>query len=156
MGFTTSYWQKERWSRRAADTLTSYGRCWKPNPGMPAAKMIRFQMIRFHKSAQDGWLQKQLFLQCSSAAAPRRPNLSVRQGSVASHSQPLYRVRARLKPSLRSTLGNFGTRLTQTAPLEGISPDKSASQIFLSTSSSDRTLFNADPDAKHICNRVNL
>jgi hypothetical protein len=25
---------------------------------MPAAKMIRF-----HKSAQDGWLQKQLFLQ---------------------------------------------------------------------------------------------
>src|SRR6266567_4381023 len=89
---------------------------------MPAAKMIRF-----HKSAQDGWLQKQLFLQCSFAAAPRRPNLSVRQGSVASHSQPLYRVRARLKPSLRSTLGNFGTRLTQTAPLEGISPDKSAS-----------------------------
>jgi hypothetical protein len=83
-------------------------------------------MIRFHKSAQDGWLQKQLFLQCSFAAAPRRPNLSVRQGSVASHSQPLYRVRARLKPSLRSTLGNFGTRLTQTAPLEGISPDKSA------------------------------
>src|SRR6266849_4782477 len=131
MGFTTSYWQKERWSRRAADTLTSYGRCWKPNPGnwgfklachlgMPAAKMIRF-----HKSAQDGWLQKQLFLQCSFAAAPRRPNLSVRQGSVASHSQPLYRVRARLKPSLRSTLGNFGTRLTQTAPLEGISTDKS-------------------------------
>src|SRR5882757_6901410 len=89
---------------------------------MPAAKMIRF-----HKSAQDGWLQKQLFLQCSFAAAPRRPNLSVRQGSVASHSQPLYRVRARLKPSLRSTLSNFGTRLTQTAPLEGISPDKSAS-----------------------------
>src|SRR5436305_764151 len=86
---------------------------------MPAAKMIRF-----HKSAQDGWLQKQLFLQCSFASAPRRPNLSVRQGSVASHSQPLYRVRARLKPSLRSTLGNFGTRLTQTAPLEGISPDK--------------------------------
>ena len=77
-------------------------------------------------SAQDGWLQKQLFLQCSFAAAPRRPNLSVRQGSVASHSQPLYRVRARLKPSLRSTLGNFGARLTQTAPLEGISPDKSA------------------------------
>src|SRR5947209_4655206 len=88
---------------------------------MPAAKMIRF-----HKSAQDGWLQKQLFLQCSFAAAHRRPNLSVRQGSVASHSQPLYRVRARLKPSLRSTLGNFGTRLTQTAPLERISPDKSA------------------------------
>ena len=41
---------------------------------MPAAKMIRF-----HKSAQDGWLQKQLFLQCSFAAAPRRPNLSVRK-----------------------------------------------------------------------------
>src|ERR1700735_4489703 len=52
--------------------------------GMPAAKVIRF-----HKSAQDGWLQKQLFLQCSFAAAPRRPNLSVRQGSVASNSQPL-------------------------------------------------------------------
>src|ERR1700741_1975201 len=34
MGFTTSYWQKERWSRRAADTLTSYARCcWNPNPG---------------------------------------------------------------------------------------------------------------------------
>src|SRR5215469_14287710 len=48
-------------------------------------------------------------------------------GKVQSHrSQPLYRVRARLKPSLRSALGNFGTRLTQTAPLERISPDKSA------------------------------
>src|SRR5436305_1753264 len=126
MGFTTSYWQKERWSRRAADTLTSYGRCWKPNPGnwdlnwraileLPAAKMIRF-----HKSAQDGWLQEQFFLQRSFAAAPRWPNLSVRRGSVASHSQPLYRVRARLKASLRSTLGNFGIRLTQTAPLEGL------------------------------------
>src|SRR5205814_6907848 len=33
MGFTTSYWQKERWSRRAADTLTSYGRCWSPSLG---------------------------------------------------------------------------------------------------------------------------
>src|SRR5262249_36943937 len=49
MGFTTSYWQKERWSRRAADTLTSYGRYWNPSlglgckvarrRGMPAAKM---------------------------------------------------------------------------------------------------------------------
>jgi hypothetical protein len=27
-------------------------------------------MIRFHKSAQDGWLQKQFFLQRSFAAAP--------------------------------------------------------------------------------------
>src|ERR1700746_3366021 len=33
MGFTTSYWQKERWSRQAADTLTSYGRCWNPSLG---------------------------------------------------------------------------------------------------------------------------
>src|SRR5215469_3805067 len=33
MGFTTSYWQKERWSRRAADTLTGYGRCWNPSLG---------------------------------------------------------------------------------------------------------------------------
>src|SRR5689334_19950670 len=33
MGFTTSYWQKERWSRRAADTLTSYGRCWNRSLG---------------------------------------------------------------------------------------------------------------------------
>src|SRR5215467_10533752 len=33
MGFTTSYWQKERWSRRAADTLTSYGRCWNSSLG---------------------------------------------------------------------------------------------------------------------------
>src|SRR5215469_6484729 len=33
MGFTTSYWQKKRWSRRAADTLTSYGRCWNPSLG---------------------------------------------------------------------------------------------------------------------------
>src|SRR5882762_1887126 len=33
MGFTTSYWQKERWSRRAADTLTSYGLCWNPSLG---------------------------------------------------------------------------------------------------------------------------
>src|SRR6185369_10638994 len=33
MGVTTSYWQKERWSRRAADTLTSYGRCWNPSLG---------------------------------------------------------------------------------------------------------------------------
>jgi hypothetical protein len=33
MGFTTSYWQKERWSRRAADTLTSYARCWNPSLG---------------------------------------------------------------------------------------------------------------------------
>ena len=31
MGFTTSYWQKERWSHRAADTLTSYERCWNPS-----------------------------------------------------------------------------------------------------------------------------
>jgi hypothetical protein len=49
--------------------------------GMPPAKMMRF-----HKRAQDGWLQKQFFLQRSFAAA-----------------------------------------LSQTAPLEGISPDKSAS-----------------------------
>jgi hypothetical protein len=34
-------------------------------------------MIRFHKSAQDGWLQKQFFLQRSLAAAPRfRQDLS--------------------------------------------------------------------------------
>jgi hypothetical protein len=33
MGFTTSYWQKERWSRRAADTLTSYELCWNPSLG---------------------------------------------------------------------------------------------------------------------------
>src|ERR1700722_11753707 len=33
MGFTTLSWQKERWSRRAADTLTSYGRCWNPSLG---------------------------------------------------------------------------------------------------------------------------
>src|SRR5882724_4303212 len=33
MGYTTSYWQKERWSRRAADTLISYGRCWNPSLG---------------------------------------------------------------------------------------------------------------------------
>src|SRR5215468_8903923 len=33
MGFTTSYWQKERLSRPAADTLTSYGRCWNPSLG---------------------------------------------------------------------------------------------------------------------------
>src|ERR1041385_6773195 len=31
MEFTTSYWQKEQWSRRAGDTLTSYGRCWNPS-----------------------------------------------------------------------------------------------------------------------------
>src|SRR5215471_2094031 len=33
MGFTTSYWHKEQWSRRAADTLTSYGLCWNPSLG---------------------------------------------------------------------------------------------------------------------------
>ena len=33
MGFTTLYWQKERWSRRAADTLTSYELCWNPSLG---------------------------------------------------------------------------------------------------------------------------
>src|SRR5579859_682051 len=33
MGFTTSYWQKERWSHRAADTLTSCARCWNPRLG---------------------------------------------------------------------------------------------------------------------------
>src|SRR5580704_10391636 len=33
LGFMTSYWQKERWSRRAADTLTNYGRCWNPSLG---------------------------------------------------------------------------------------------------------------------------
>src|ERR1700722_5771926 len=33
MGFTTSYWREERWSRRAADTLISYGRCWNPSLG---------------------------------------------------------------------------------------------------------------------------
>src|SRR5271163_2934159 len=31
MGFTTSYWQKERWSRRVADMLTSYELCWNPS-----------------------------------------------------------------------------------------------------------------------------
>src|SRR5580765_6937755 len=33
MGFTTSYCQKERWSRRAADTLTSCEHCWNPSLG---------------------------------------------------------------------------------------------------------------------------
>src|ERR1700722_5157095 len=33
MGYTTSYWLEERWSRQAADTLTSYGRCWNPSLG---------------------------------------------------------------------------------------------------------------------------
>src|SRR5262249_52956022 len=33
MGYTTSYWQKERWSRRVADMLTSYGLCWNPSLG---------------------------------------------------------------------------------------------------------------------------
>src|SRR6267154_2484671 len=28
MGYTTSYWQKERWSRRVADMLTSYELWW--------------------------------------------------------------------------------------------------------------------------------
>src|SRR6266478_7497534 len=31
MGYTTSYWQKERWSRRVADMLTSYELCWNPS-----------------------------------------------------------------------------------------------------------------------------
>jgi hypothetical protein len=29
----TAYWQKERWSRRVADMLTSYGLCWNPRRG---------------------------------------------------------------------------------------------------------------------------
>src|ERR1700732_2014019 len=33
MGYTTSYWQKERWSRRVADMLTSYELCWNPSLG---------------------------------------------------------------------------------------------------------------------------
>ena len=33
MGYTTSYWQKERWSRRVADMLTSYG-LWNPRRGI--------------------------------------------------------------------------------------------------------------------------
>src|ERR1700741_4336035 len=33
MGLTTSYWQRDRGSRRAADTLISYGRCWNPSLG---------------------------------------------------------------------------------------------------------------------------
>src|SRR5215469_12269886 len=33
MEFTTSYWQKEPWSRRVADMLTSYGLCWNPSLG---------------------------------------------------------------------------------------------------------------------------
>src|ERR1700691_4174998 len=33
MGYTTSYWQEERWSRRVADMLTSYGLCWNPSLG---------------------------------------------------------------------------------------------------------------------------
>src|SRR5579859_996123 len=33
MGFTTSYWLEERWSRRVGDTLTSYGRCWNHSFG---------------------------------------------------------------------------------------------------------------------------
>src|SRR5208283_606155 len=33
MGYTTSYWRKERWSRRAADMLTSYELCWNPSLG---------------------------------------------------------------------------------------------------------------------------
>src|SRR6516225_1149540 len=50
---------------------------------MPAAKMIRF-----HKSAQDGWLQKQFFVQrCISGSA------LLTKFSRASHTQPLYLVR---------------------------------------------------------------
>ena len=91
MGFTTSSWQKEQWSRRAGDTLTSYGRYWNPSLGNwmqigVSAWNAAAKMMRFHKRAQDCWLQKQFFLQRSFAAA-----------------------------------------LSQTAPLEGISPDKSAS-----------------------------
>src|ERR1700682_539447 len=33
MGYTTSYWQKERWSPRVADMLTSCGLCWNPSLG---------------------------------------------------------------------------------------------------------------------------
>src|ERR1700722_5052613 len=33
MGFTISSWLEERWSRRAADTLISYGPCWNPSLG---------------------------------------------------------------------------------------------------------------------------
>jgi len=32
-GVTTSYWLEDRWSRRAADTLISYRRCWNPSLG---------------------------------------------------------------------------------------------------------------------------
>src|ERR1700761_8417970 len=33
MGFTTSCWLEERWSRRAGDTLIGYGRCWNRSIG---------------------------------------------------------------------------------------------------------------------------
>src|SRR5215467_8789811 len=33
MGYTTSYWQNERWSLPVADMLTSYGLCWNPSLG---------------------------------------------------------------------------------------------------------------------------
>jgi hypothetical protein len=43
--------------------------------------------IRFHKSAQDGWLQKQFFLQRSFAAAPQRPVDQIYLcGKVQSHT----------------------------------------------------------------------
>ena len=44
MGFTTSFWQKERWSRRAADTLTSYGLCWNRSLANSPEDVIRVHL----------------------------------------------------------------------------------------------------------------
>src|SRR5712671_5673582 len=80
MGYTTSYWEKERWSRRAADTLTSYGRCWNPSlgnwdvnwprrRGTPAAKMSSGRAATKHPTSAV--VRR---LACGLGAASRQPN----------------------------------------------------------------------------------
>ena len=44
---TGAYWQiRERWSHRAADTLTSYGRCWNPSLGINAVIAAAYERPR--------------------------------------------------------------------------------------------------------------
>src|ERR1700751_541932 len=64
MGYTTSYWQKERWSRRVADMHTSYGLCWNPSIGTwDVNGASAWNIIRLNRCASAGSLS-----QCGNAS----------------------------------------------------------------------------------------
>src|SRR5215472_6335347 len=83
MGFTTSYWQKEQWSRRAADMLTSYARCWNPSLGNWDVNWSEFRSAQQPNTQHQGKADRPHAMLRFLAAAPAILRRHLKHCSIA-------------------------------------------------------------------------